>query len=56
LKKIVINEKIFEICQVSREVLDEVLLERFNKVVGESGDHGEYLRGIVEFMSDGIGD
>jgi hypothetical protein len=54
LRKIVINERIFEICEVSKKVLDEAVVERFNQVVGDLGDHGEYLRGILEFMSKGM--
>lgn len=33
LKKITVKENIFEICEVSKSVLDDVIIERFNQLL-----------------------
>lgn len=47
LRKITLKENIFEICEVPRSVLDDVVIERFNQLLNESVENAEYLWSVI---------
>lgn len=54
LKKITFKENIFQICEVPRSVLDDIVVDKINSLLRESTENADYLWEVIEFLSKNL--